>query len=232
MGERAGWLSGVIKGALFRSWRGSGIWPDCKAWIDNRIEEHKKEKKIARPHISSLAWYECAQKNPIKSQDIMDMVGLAYKEWMALDPKLREYTAERKIPSPKVSKSNRSKGTRKQGSLIGTGSIKMGTPHDPTDPKNLSLEFSARDVAWVYNNLSNPLASQESAPSNGGWGLLQYARSYPADFYKSILPAAMKRAIGDTDDADKLPNEEDMAAFEKALDEINAVVTQQANPAS
>jgi hypothetical protein len=117
---------------------------------------------------------------------------------------------------------------RKPGAKLGTGSIKMGKGHDPTDPNCLTLDFSAKDVAWVYHNLTNPKAKESAAPSHGAWGLLQYASSNPADFYRSILPTAMKKAMGEEGDENEIPNAAQMDSFEKALVEVNAMVKEQA----
>lgn len=54
------------------------------------------------------------------------------------------------------------------------------------------------DFGWVYDNLGVADISPEEAPSSGAWGLLEYARSEPREFYKSWMAMVSRQA--DTDE--------------------------------
>jgi hypothetical protein len=234
-----GWLKKELKSALWRSWGSQQVRTAAKTLIDERQAFHLAEGKLARGDALAMAWYDAAIAYPSKSVEVMQMIDLAYREWMSLPPPEPEPEPEPEPaplpepePEPPSKPEPKKEPARKPGQKLGTGSIKMGLGHDPTDPSCMTLEYSAKDVAWVYHNLTNPKAKEKTAPSNGSWGLLQYSRSYPADFYKSILPAAMKKAISEEGDAAEVPNADEMAAFEKALVEVNQLVEQQAAGAS
>ena len=53
------------------------------------------------------------------------------------------------------------------------------------------------DFEWVYSNIGVVDITPESAPSSGAWGLLEFARSDPKEFYKSWM--SMVSRSGDTD---------------------------------
>ena len=60
-------------------------------------------------------------------------------------------------------------------------------------------ESSVRgDFGWVYDNLGVVDTSPEDAPSSGAWGLLEYARTEPREFYKSWMSMVSRQA--DTDE--------------------------------
>ncbi len=46
---------------------------------------------------------------------------------------------------------------------------------------------------WVYANLSRK-PRQSDAPDDGAWALLQWAREFPNDFFKTIMPMIAKSA--------------------------------------
>ena len=54
------------------------------------------------------------------------------------------------------------------------------------------------DFGWVYDNLGVADITPEEAPSSGAWGLLEYARSEPREFYKSWMSMVSRQA--DTDE--------------------------------
>ena len=229
-----GWLRRELKSALWRSWGGQGVRTTAKEFIDERQAFHLAEGKVPRGDALALAWYDAAIKWPPKSREVMQMIELAYREWASLPAPEPEPEVEPE-PAPAaepVKPEPKKEPVRKPGAKLGTGSIKMGKGHDPTDPGCLTLEYSAKDVAWCYHNLTNPRAKESTAPSKGSWGLLIYARSYPADFYRSILPTAMKKAMGEEGDAAEVPNADEMDSFEKALVEVNRLVAGQASQAS
>lgn len=51
-------------------------------------------------------------------------------------------------------------------------------------------EFIA-GALWVYSNLSRPV-NQLDAPDDGAWALLVWARAFPNDFFKSIMPRVLE----------------------------------------
>ena len=60
-------------------------------------------------------------------------------------------------------------------------------------------ESSVRgDFGWVYDNLGVADITPEDAPSSGAWGLLEYARTEPREFYKSWMAMVSRQA--DTDE--------------------------------
>ena len=60
-------------------------------------------------------------------------------------------------------------------------------------------ESSVRgDFGWVYDNLGVVDIAPEDAPSSGAWGLLEYARAEPREFYKSWMSMVSRQA--DTDE--------------------------------
>ena len=54
------------------------------------------------------------------------------------------------------------------------------------------------DFGWVYDNLGVADITPEEAPSSGAWGLLEYARTEPREFYKSWMSMVSRQA--DTDE--------------------------------
>jgi len=54
------------------------------------------------------------------------------------------------------------------------------------------------DFGWVYDNLGVADITPEDAPSSGAWGLLEYARTEPREFYKSWMSMVSRQA--DTDE--------------------------------
>jgi hypothetical protein len=54
------------------------------------------------------------------------------------------------------------------------------------------------DFGWVYDNLGVADITPEESPSSGAWGLLEYARSEPREFYKSWMAMVSRQA--DTDE--------------------------------
>lgn len=53
------------------------------------------------------------------------------------------------------------------------------------------------DFNWVYENLSVEGVEPGDAPSPGSWGLLQFARDDPKEFYRSWMGMAAREADGD-----------------------------------
>jgi hypothetical protein len=226
-----GWLRKELKTALWASWGKQQVRTAAKNLVDERQAFHLAEGKLPRGDALAMAWYDAAIAYPPRSNEVMQMIELAYREWMSL-PAPEPVAEVEPEPAPvaePVKVEPKKELARKPGAKLGTGSIKMGKGHDPTDPGCLTLEFSAKDVAWCYHNLTNPRAKESTAPSKGAWGLLIYARSYPADFYRSILPTAMKKAMGEEGDAAEVPNADEMDSFEKALVEVNRLVAEQAS---
>ena len=54
------------------------------------------------------------------------------------------------------------------------------------------------DFQWVYSNLGVLDVTAEDCPSSGAWGLLEYARTEPREFYKSWM-SMVSRSV-DTDE--------------------------------
>ena len=60
------------------------------------------------------------------------------------------------------------------------------------------------DADYVYHNLTNPEADQDSAPSNGAWGLLQWAQENRKEFYGKYGP---KLTTGESEESDEVKKE-------------------------
>ena len=53
------------------------------------------------------------------------------------------------------------------------------------------------DFAWVYSNMGVADISPEEAPSSGAWGLLEFARAEPREFYKSWMSMVSRQTDHD-----------------------------------
>ena len=138
-----GWLRKELKSALWRSWGGQGVRTTAKEFIDERQAFHLAEGKVPRGDALALAWYDASIKWPPKSNEVMQMIELARREWLSLpapEPVVEVEPEPVPVAEP-VKVEPKKEPARKPGAKLGTGSIKMGIGHDPTDPSCMTLEY-------------------------------------------------------------------------------------------
>jgi len=73
--------------------------------------------------------------------------------------------------------------------------LMQSAPSEVFDGKSSNVRG---DFAWVYKNLGVSDITADQSPSSGAWGLLEFARSEPREFYKSWM-AMVSRQV-DRDD--------------------------------
>ena len=83
-------------------------------------------------------------------------------------------------------------------------------------------QYEARtDAEWVYFNLTNPNPDPKSAPTQGGWGLLQWAIENKKEFYRTYAPKVL--GADSAKDSDDVKDEK--RSVQERLDVFNSLMS-------
>jgi hypothetical protein len=182
-----------------------------------------------RSEMKALAWPLATLSYPVKNQDLHVLCHRKIQEGKA---RMAELIGEENIPDFlfEPDAPDESDTIEPPQPITKTNSDPKGIVQlmemDAASEDDVEAGVSDRDVNWVYHNVQRANVTIADAPSPGAWGLLQFARANPTEFYKTHVGKVLSRKPPEQDKGSALPNAADYDALELALSECLAIARQ------